>query len=42
MDDEFRQQLLERLKAIEQRLDASQSQLNDAYARSRRISDEAW
>ena len=38
MDDEFRQKLLERLKAIEQRLDAleaDQSQLREAYARSR-------
>ena len=33
MDDEFRQQLVERLKAIEHRLDAldaSQRQLNEA------------
>ncbi|MEH2561464.1 hypothetical protein [Bradyrhizobium sp. AZCC 2289] len=43
--DELRQQLLERLKAIEQRLDAldaSQSQLKDAYARSRAHLRRLW
>lgn len=45
MDDEFRRQLLERLKAIEQRLDAldaSQRQLKEAYARSRAHVRRVW
>ena len=45
MNDEFRQQLLERLKAIEQRLDmleADQSQLREAYARSRAHLRRLW
>lgn len=45
MDDEFRKQLLERLTAIEQRLDAidaSQSQLKEAYARSRAHVRRLW
>lgn len=45
MDDEFKQQLLERLKAIEQRLDeldADQSQLSEAYARSRAHLRRLW
>ena len=45
MNDEFKQQLLDRLKAIEQRLDeleASQSQLRDAYARSRAHLRRLW
>jgi hypothetical protein len=44
MDDEFKQQLLERLTA-EQRLDAldaGQSQLKDAYARSRAQLRRLW
>jgi glycosyltransferase involved in cell wall biosynthesis len=45
MDDEFRRQPLERLKAIEQRLDtleADQSQLREAYARSRAHLRRLW
>ena len=45
MDDEFKQKLLERLKAIEQRLDtleADQSQLREAYARSRAHLRRLW
>ena len=45
MNDEFRQQLLERLKAIEQQLDmleADQSQLREAYARSRAHLRRLW
>ena len=45
MDDEFGRQVLERLKAIEQRLDAldvSQSQLKEAYARSRAHLRRLW
>lgn len=45
MEDEFRQQLLEQLKAIEQRLDAldaSQRQLKEAYARSRAHVRRLW
>jgi hypothetical protein len=45
MNDEFRRQLLERLKAIERRLDAldaSQSQLKEAYARSRAHVRRLW
>ena len=45
MDDEFKQQLLERLKAIELRLDAlnaSQGQLKEAYARSRAHVRRLW
>jgi glycosyltransferase involved in cell wall biosynthesis len=45
VEDEFRQQLLEQLKAIEQRLDAldaSQRQLKEAYARSRAHVRRLW
>ena len=45
MDDEFGKQLLERLTAIEQRLDtlaAEQSQLREAYARSRAHLRRLW
>ena len=45
MDDELRKQLLERLAAIEQRLDeldASQHQLKEAYARSRAHVRRLW
>ena len=45
MDDEFKQKLLVRLKAIEQRLDtleADQSQLREAYARSRAHLRRLW
>ncbi|WP_249165238.1 hypothetical protein [Bradyrhizobium sp. AUGA SZCCT0431] len=45
MDDEFRRQLLERLKSIERQLDAldtSQSQLKEAYARSRAHARRLW
>ena len=45
MDDEFKRQLLERLTAMEQRLDAldaSQSQLKAAYARSRAHLRRLW
>jgi glycosyltransferase involved in cell wall biosynthesis len=45
MDDEFRKQLLERLEAIEQRLDglsAGQSQLKEAYARLRAHGRRIW
>src|SRR3954471_11090696 len=45
MDDELRQQLLDRLTAIEQRLDAldaSQNQLKEAYARSRAHVRRLW
>ena len=45
MDDEFKQQLLEQMKAIEQRLDtleADQSQLKEAYARSRAHLRRLW
>ena len=45
MDDDFRRQLLEQLAAIERRLDAldaSQSQLKEAYARSRAHVRRLW
>jgi glycosyltransferase involved in cell wall biosynthesis len=45
MDDEFKQRILERLKAIEQRLDEldiSQNQLKQAYARSRAHVRRLW
>ncbi|QWG17090.1 glycosyltransferase [Bradyrhizobium sediminis] len=45
MDDEFKRELLERLKAIEERLDGldtSQSQLQEAYARSRAHLRRFW
>ena len=45
MDDEFRKQLSDRLTAIERRLDAldaSQSQLREAYARSRAHVRRIW
>lgn len=45
MDDEFNHELLERLKAIEQRLDGldkSQNQLQEAYARSRAHLRRFW
>ena len=45
MDDELKRQLLERLDAIEQRLDelaASQSHLKEAYARSRAHLRRLW
>lgn len=45
MDEEFKQQLLQRLTAIEQRideLDVSQSQLKEAYARSRAHVRRLW
>lgn len=45
MDDEFKKQLLERLKVIEQRLDeldTSQNQLSEAYARSRAHMRRLW
>jgi chaperonin cofactor prefoldin len=45
MDDELRKQLSDRLTAIERRLDAldaSQSQLREAYARSRAHVRRIW
>ena len=45
MDDDFKRELLERLKAIEERLDgldASQDQLQEAYARSRAHLRRLW
>lgn len=45
MDDELKQEILERLKAIEQRLDGlenSQGQLKEAYARSRAHVRRLW
>jgi len=45
MDDEFRQRLLQRLEAIEHRLDglaADQSQLKEAYARLRAHGRRIW
>jgi hypothetical protein len=45
MDDEFRQQLVERLKAIQHQLDAfdaNQKQLKEAYARSRAHVRRLW
>lgn len=45
MDDEFSRELLERLRAIEERLDGlekSQSQLQEAYARSRAHLRRSW
>src|SRR5215217_7213078 len=45
MEDDLKRQLLERLKAIEHRLDAidtSQRQLKDAYARSRAHVRRVW